>query len=80
MGRETQAVVKRLSTLIRKNWDREYVETCRYVRASLSLSLSTSLLHLMGRAREKKGGDGESRGTTAANGTEMRRTDLRLKE
>ena len=62
MGKETNAVVKRLAALLSRKWDREYAAVCGYVRACLSLSLARSFLHLLRGERERKGGGGEPKG------------------
>ena len=80
MGKETNAVVKRLAALLSKKWDREYAAVCGYVRARLSLSLARSFSHLLRGERERKGGGGEPKGTPAVDGTEMQRMDLGLED
>ena len=47
MGRETQAAVKRLVSLLSNKWEQEYEEIYAYVRARLSLSMERSFLHLL---------------------------------
>ena len=53
MGRERHTTGNMLAAIRTKNWDWEYVDTYRYVRARLSLSLTISLLHILRGEKEK---------------------------
>ena len=80
MGRETQAEIKRLASLLSNEWERQYSDMCGYMMARLLLSLSRSFPHLLRGSQERKGDNREPVGTPAAYGAEMRRTDLGLKD
>ena len=80
MGRETQEAIKRLAALLSNKWDREYIDTCRYVRQRLSLILSISFLHLLREEIKRKLDDIEPVVTPAVYWAEMRRTDLSLED